>query len=400
MKEQKSIKVAGDLMYTVMASVVMNIALQIIIYPLVTRFFGESATGTILYFIGYIYIIPQALGTAISNTRLVVRKTMDATNADYTPFVVLLSAVSALVCGAIAFFEDSSIWFIGAYGLFSVLYLLRTYAQVEFRLTLRFKEYFFYYCIISVGYLVGLGLYFVTRIWILIFVVGEAAALIYSLVFGSILKKDAPTEARRAITKPMAMIVVSSLMRDCVIQFDKVILKIAINESVVTEYHVVSLIAKTMQMLIQPINTLIMSYLTVKESVLTKKTLAKFTAIAFMVGGVFYGVCIIGTPIYLKLFFPTLYDKVIGYNLIVNLGLILGFLASLFMAVILSQGKTKLHTAIEVVWGIMYVVCAYHFVSQYAILGLAYVTLVMNIIKIIVAVVPLFVLKTKEKEFV
>ncbi len=390
MPKNKNLKVAGDLIYTVMATAVINVVLQIIIYPLITRYFGEDTTGSILYFIGFVYIVPQAFGTALSNTRLVVRKTCDTSNSDMALLIAAASAITALSCGIVGFLDDKDIVFAVFYALFSVIYMLRAYAQVDFRLNLKFKEYFLYYCIISVGYLIGLGLYFITEIWIMIFIVGEAAALIYSLCRGTIFKKDKKCCKRGILGKTMALITVSTLARDCVIQFDKVILK-SIGSETVMQYHVVSLIAKTMQMLIQPINTLILSYLTVKDAVLSKKTVLKFSVIAVLLGGGFYGACIIGTPIYLKLFYPSLYDIVMPYNFIVNLGLIVGFLASLFMALTLSQGKTSAHTAIECVHGAVYIISAYYFVSKYAIWGLAYVTLAMNAVKLCLAVVCLFV---------
>ncbi len=376
----------------------MNVVLQIVIYPLITNFYGSVVTGEILYFIGFIYIIPQALGTTLSNTRLVVRKNYEVSNSDFSHVILISSIISALACGIIGFIENTSFAFYVSYALFSVLYLLRAYAQVEFRLTLKFKEYFLYYCIISIGYLLGLALFFITKIWLFIFIIGEAFALIYSLVKGRIFKKEQKKACLATINKTIVMIAISTLARDCVIHFDKVILKQTINANVVTQYHAVSLIAKTMQMLIQPINTLIMSYLTVKDVSLTRKTLIKFIMLSLVIGVGFLGVCLIGTPIYIKLFYPSLFDEIIQYNFIVNSGLIIGFLASLFMAVLLSQGKTRLHTTIECIWGVCYVIAACYFSSLYAIYGLACVTFTMNTIKIFTAIVCLFLsMKSPDK---
>jgi hypothetical protein len=174
---KKNMKMAGDLIYTVMGTVVMNVALQIIIYPIITHRFGEGVTDKILYFIGLIYVIPQAFGGALSNSRLVIRKEVDASNSDYKMAIMICSALTAISCGAIGFLDDFDPLFALGYASFSVVYLLRMYAQVEFRLTLKFKEYFFYFCIISVGYLLGLGLYLLTNVWILIFATGEVAAV-------------------------------------------------------------------------------------------------------------------------------------------------------------------------------------------------------------------------------
>lgn len=393
MKNKKTLKFAGDLIYTVMATVIMNAVLQIIIYPLITRFHGEEITGNILYFIGLIYVIPQALGTSLNSTRLVIRKSCDVTNADFTHLIVLASSVSALVCGFIGFAENRDPVFSIAYGIFSVIYLLRIYAQVEFRLNLKFKEYLLYYCIISVGYLIGFGLYMLTDMWLLIFAVGEALALVYSFVFGKIFSKDERSENRSKVNKTIFMIFLSTIVRDCVNQFDKVILKQTISANVVTQYHVVSLIAKTMQMLVQPINTLILSYLTVKDSVMTKKTLMKFTGAALGFGTLFYGVCVVGTPIFVKIFYPDLYTIVMPYNFIVNLGLILGFIATLFMSILLTQEKTAIHMVIQCVWGASYIAAAYYFVTQYELWGLAYTTLVANGLKLIVAIIFAFASK-------
>ena len=85
-----------------------------------------------------------------------------------------------------------------------------------------------------------------------------------------------------------------------------------------------------------------------------------------------------------------MYSAVIGYNFIVNLGIILGFIASLFMALILSQGKTALHTTIEISFGAVYAVAAYFFINSNGILGLAYVTIAVNAVKLIFSIGCLF----------
>ena len=397
MINKKSLKTVGDLIYTTMAVVVLNIVLQLVVYPLITHFHGEVVTGNILYFIGFIYIIPQAFGTALSNTRLIIRKDHDATNADYTQMLTLTCVLSALICGYIGLADDMSIGFSVLYGLFSVIYLIRAYTQVEFRLKLDFKGYFLYYCLSSVGYLIGLIFYFLTNIWLLIFIVGEGLGVAYTLLFGKLLSKEPRGIGSSLINKTFWVIAASLLMRDCVLHFDKVVLKQAISAEVVTHYFVVSFLAKTMQMLINPVNTLIMSYLTAKDAVFTKKTLLKFTAFSLGIGAAFYLACIIGTPIYVKLFYPSLYDMVIAYSPIVNLGLVIGFVSLLFMAVLLSQGKTKLHGVIECVSGGIYILAAVRFISTHGIWGLAYVTLFLNLLKLIVVIGTLF-LTTKKSE--
>ncbi len=397
MKKPKIFKAAGDLIYTVMATVVLNVVLQIIIYPLITHFHGEDVTGNILYFIGIIYIVPQALGTTLGNVRLVIRKTCDVTNRDFVPYIVVLSAACSLACGFIGFSESRDLVFSVVYALFSVIYLLRIYSSVEFKLYLKIKGYFFYFCLVCIGYLVGFGLYMLTDIWLLIFLCGECLALGYTFIFGKMFRNDGKTRNHKALTKTIALVLVSTVIRDCVNQFDKVILKQVLSAGYVTQYHVVSLIAKTMLMLVQPINMLILTYLTVKDSYLSKKQLAQFTGITLGCGVLFYGLCVVGTPVFVKILYPDLYDAVMPYNLIVNLGLIIGFISTMFMSILLSQGKTAVHTVIQCVWGICYIAAAYYFVNEYMIWGLAYVTLVANAVKLVVSVIFTFVGNEKDE---
>ncbi|MBR5272129.1 MAG: hypothetical protein IKU25_01865 [Clostridia bacterium] len=393
MKKNNVRNTAWDLIYTILGTVVLTGVLQLIVYPLINHFYGSAVTDEILYFIGIIYIVPTALGGALGNIRLMMRKECDVTNRDFVPFAAILSAICALVCGFVAFYDSDGFIFPIAFAVFSVLYLLRMYVVAEFRLDLKFKGYSLYFVAISVGYLVGFGLYLLTDIWLLIFTVGEVAALLYSFIWGKMFRNDGLSGNRAKITKPLVMLAFSSVVRDCVNQFDKVILKQVAFEGMVTEYHVISLISKTIMMLVQPINTLILSYLTVKDSGLTKKQLIKFTGIALACGGVFYVGCIIGTPIFIKLAYPDLYDTVIQYNLIVNLGVIIGFISTMFMSILLTQGKAAIQMAIQTIWGVGYIVAAYYFTTKYQIWGLAYVTLIANVIKLLLAIAFTFMEK-------
>lgn len=383
----KKIKLAGDLVYTVSATVVMQVALQLIIYPLINRFYGENVTGDILYFIGIVYIFPQAVGTAINNTRLVTRKTMDSSNGDYAGILASMSAITAVVCFAISYVGNTGIIFSLLFAIFSVVYTIRMYAQVEFRLRLNFRGYFIYYAITSVGYVIGFLLYMLTGIWLLIFFTGELIAIGYSIWKGDIFKKETAIGQAKHLYKTMSMILLSTLVRDGITQFDKVILRLLISAESVTHYNALSLVGKSVQMLVNPVNTLILSYLSAKEAKLSRKFFKKFLFCSLGVGIIMLVACQIATPIYIRLFYSSFYDEVMPYSLLVNSGLIMGFISMLFTALILSQGKTKTYTAIQTVWGVCYMIPAYFLTQSYGIVGLASVTLVVNTVKLIVTVV-------------
>lgn len=381
------VKIASDMVFTMGATIVMQLALQIILYPLLNKYFGESTTGTILYFMGIVYIFPQAVGTALCNTRLISRKTMDATNGDFSKILIISCVVSGAICFYIGYKDEKDWLFALLFALFTVVYAVRMYALVEFRLKEDFKGYFIYHVIISAGYLAGLGLYFLTHYWLIIFFTGELLGIVYSLVKGSIFKHETPIGDLKKNIKNYLLITISILLRDGVNQYDKVVIFTLISSDLVAQYNAVSLIGKSMQMLINPVNTLIVTYLSVKGAGFTKEKFKKFSLMCIAAGVAFLVFCQIATPIYIKLFYSSFYDEIIHYSFIVNCGLILGFVASLFNAIIMSQGKTTVYTAIQAVWGGLYIVLAYIFTKQYSIAGLAGVAIVLNGLKLIAGMV-------------
>jgi len=94
------------------------------------------------------------------------------------------------------------------------------------------------------------------------------------------------------------------------------------------------------------------------------------------------------------LFYPELYDEVIQYNLIVNLGVIIGFISTMFMSILLTQGKSATQLTIQCIWGVGYIVAGFFFVAKYEVWGIAYVTLVANSFKLLAAIA--FVFKDKK----
>ena len=284
-------KIANDMVYTMGANVVMQIILQIILYPTLNKFFGESITGTILYFMGIVYIFPQAIGTALCNTRLISRKTMDTTNGDFSK--ILIS--SCVVCGAICFYfgykEENDLLFSVLFAVFTAIYAIRMYALVEFRLQNNFKGYFIYHLIVSCGYLIGLGLYFLVHYWLIIFLIGEVFGIVYSLIRGNIFNREKPTGNIKKNLKDYLMLVFSILLRDGVNQYDKVVIFTLVSSNLVVQYNAVSLIGKLLQMLINPVNTLIVTYLSAKNKGFTKSKFRKFTLISLGSGLLFLLFC-------------------------------------------------------------------------------------------------------------
>lgn len=145
--------------------------------------------GELLYITGLVAIICPSIGQALNTSRLVVRRSHEVTNGDYDWILLLFGVLGSSV--ALFMSRDSIRGIpvgIGVFALFMVT-VFRYYGDVEYRLTLNYQRYFIYYFLIGVGYLAGFVVYRITNQWLWIYLIGEAAALCYVAVTGSVFHK-------------------------------------------------------------------------------------------------------------------------------------------------------------------------------------------------------------------
>lgn len=351
-------KLTTDFIYTFSALLLSNVVLQLVIYPLVNKYYGADTLGDIVYYTGLIYIISASVGNACSNQRLMSRKLFKTTNGDFNIIVLFASVLIAIVYMLVIYVTDSHHQFdfyYVLYGLTAVCIFFRYYSEVEFRLNLNFKGYLIYYIIVSAGYIFGFILFLLTDLWTLIFICGEGLAVLYVVIKGNIYKIQKPSDNIYKVSKLVVVLSISYILIFIVSQYFKFFLKWYFDSTAVTEYYVASFFGKSLDMVITPISTLIMSYLTKNENELSKKKFKKIVFSLFGIIFVLYFVFIIATPIYTYIFYNDLYNKVFSINFIVNLAQSISASASIISVLVLTKLGTKLHFVIQLTYAIIYV---------------------------------------------
>lgn len=375
---------------------VMNGVLQLVIYPLLYRHMGDKELGGLLFIMGLVAIVCPSVGQALNTSRLVVRRNHPVTNGDYDWLLLGfggLGSVIALVLSRSSL--ESAGMGIGVFLLLMVT-VFRYYGDVEYRLNLNYKRYFIYYCLVSAGYVVGYAAFRLTGQWVLIFLVGEAAAIIYVAATGQVFNKF----LTRSQSFPVALqrgffLTLSYLVTNTTLNMDKLVLKSFMGEEAVTHFYVVSLIGKTMVLLIAPINTIIISYLTKKKELLNRSQFLKATLAGGVVSLVFFLACQIGTPLFVWLFYRNLFDTVKGLMTVANLGQILGMYSAFLFILVLTFTDEKwqlwLQAAHFVILAVVSAVCT----KAYGIQGFAWALLGANALRV-AAVILLGTIKAKK----
>jgi len=370
----------SDFAYTVGSSLLLQAVLHLVIHPYINFRLGAEALGNIVFYMSIIYIFAQSFGHSLCQTRQVVRKDCQASNGDYNVIISVILLLSAVFGGLIGSFylKGTELVFFVAILLFTVL---RYYATVEYRLKLNFKLCLVFFSILSVGYLVGAAVFTVTSQWYYVFLVGEAAVVIVFMLRGTIFKPETRTGNIPLIAKATASLGFSYLLVEITTNADRLILKNFIDAEAVSLFYVVSLIGKTLLMFVGPINNMTLSYASSGKKHQTKKGFLKTFTLYTAISLVFYLFCIVGTPIFVKLFYPNLYSQMQGLNLIVNAAQVINFAASLPIILILVELGSSYHLKVNLLFAVLYIPSAMLMTHFFGIWGYAWATVIVNIIR-------------------
>ncbi len=370
----------SDYVYNIGGMLLLQGVLQLVIYPLINYFQGESVLGDVIYYMGIVYIFAQAAGYALCQIRLVSRKEYTTTNGDYLLLGGIFAIVFAVIGGIIVSFKITGCELVGFLAIL-VLSIFRYYCSVQYRLTLDFKFCFKYFLWICIGHVIGAGFYFVTDLWYLIFIAGEFAGIAYVFARGTILKPEKLSQNKKVLSIAVLSLCLSYLLTYLMENADRIILHNMINAEAVSLYYAASLIGKTALMFVGPINTITLSYVSANEKNLTKGEFLNTFKIYTVVGIVFYLLCLVGTPIFVKIFYPNLYDGIHGLNIIVNAAQIINLTASLPMILILASLGSKYHLRINALYALVYIPLGITLAYLFGLRGYAVASLVASIVK-------------------
>lgn len=376
-------RIVSNTAYTIGGALLMNGVLQILVYPLLNRIMGSDQLGELLYLMGLVAILCPSVGQALNTSRLVVRRDYEVSNGDYNILLLLFGGVGTIAALIVAKASMTTPLMI----LWTVILLMATifryYGDVEYRLNLNYQKYFIYYAVLTVGYVAGFGLYLITKNWFLVFIAGEAAAIIYLAATGTVFSGffDRSKWFNKAFQRG-GFLVFSYLITNLTLNIDRLVLENLIGHLAVTQYYVTSLIGKTLVLLVAPINTIIISYLTRNQKRMNRKQFLTFTGIGVGVSFVFFICSQIGTPIFVRLFYGDLYDSVKEMITVVNLSQILGVLSAYLFIVVLTFTEEKWQLILQIFHLAVIVALVLLFTGSNGIMGFAEAVLIANTIRV------------------
>lgn len=349
--EAKRKKIFINTFYTIAGALVLNGVLQLLVYPKLNAQMGTEGYGRVLYVMAFVNILGPSIGQALNNSRLVTRRDYDVRNGDYTAILFLYSMIGIAVSLPMA---GKSIAGTGGMVLAALLILatvFRYYGDVEYRLSLNYRNYFIYYALCGIGYAAGYALYRITGVWYLIFLTGEAASLLFVTLTGSIFHAFfRRSDCFRIALKRGSILILSYFLTNLTLNIDRIFLQNFLGSEAVSIYYVVSLIGKTLVLFIAPVNTIIISYLTREKQKMDRRHFLLFSGAGLAAGAVFFLLCEIGTPLFIRIFYPSMRGQISGGLVaVVNLTQILAMLSAYLFIIVLTFTAEKWQLILQTV---------------------------------------------------
>ena len=356
---QKIKLVFTDTIWSVAGLVLMNAAAQFAVYPFWNHCLGSEVYGNIVYLMAIMNIIAISIGSGVNYARIrcsIERKTGGR------PYMIMIST-GVLVAVLVLFFLYLS-GFLYLHKFEFVLYCILTavttwryYADVEFRLHINYRGFFFYYLIIGIGYLFGILIFYLTELWPLTLLPGEFLGLLFVIWRGSIFQQGVIEESFYPVLKLSLLLIGTSLLSHLVFNGDRIILRLYLGGTTVSVFYIASLFGKAMTLITTPLNGVLAGHLAKYEGKLSYrliKWVTWITLIAIILSTVF---CIGVSYIVLPILYPMEFEVVKQYLMLASSAQIIYFMGNLLTGSLLLRFTSPFNQLIvNVIHGTLFVV--------------------------------------------
>ena len=390
--KKKIFNIATDLIFSIAGLMLMNGMLQLLINPMLKKWMGTEAFGDYQSVFAVVSIMGTTFGVAANYSRMVRARNKKDTNGDYNIFLTIIAVLCvAVAAGTLIVYNSFNAAHFILLTVLMVATVLRYYGDVNYRMKLNYKGFFIYYAVITAGYCIGLLLFkFVSPIWMFTILAGEVAAVIFVLVNGDVFKgknlfRKSPEFG--GTMKSVGILSATNLLSAVAQQSDKIILGLAMGGEAVTTFYVATLLGKVISLLTTPLNGVLIGYLTKYEGKFTKKMVLAFASILLGLGIVALFGCFVASEIFVKIFYPDVFQDAEQYFLLASAGQVFYFISNCLMTVILRVASEKYQMFINLVYIVIYAATVIPLTMSFGIWGMTIALLIANGSKYIITTV-------------
>ncbi|MBF7017997.1 polysaccharide biosynthesis protein [Staphylococcus durrellii] len=376
----------ADTMKTMSSTLLIAFSLQLIVYPFINHIVGNQVFGEILTVYTILTIASVVLGNTLNNIRLINVKHF-APEFYYKKFLSIL--VMSLVLESfilILIFEfafHSSIgelfWLI----ILNILMCLRIYLNAFFRMTLKYNQILWIAIVQIISMMLGLGVFKFINQWLVVFIISELFAVVYTLFLLRHLTKGSESEPKKNILKDYVMLFSTNGLNNLNLYLDRLILLPIIGGTAVTISFLATFIGKMLATFLYPINNVILSYISIYESNNIKKQYLTTNIYSFISVILVMIICYPLTIFVVLLFYHIDTASYSKFIIIGNLGVLFNAISIMIQTLNTKHSSITRQANFITLHTVAYIVVTIMVTTAFGLEGFFWATLIANVIKYI-----------------
>jgi O-antigen/teichoic acid export membrane protein len=384
-----------------------NMIIQFAVYPFISgdliklhgETVGKELWGNALTLISFVGITAVPLGSAANSSRTVNERKLHPSNGDYNLLLLIGSALFCVIGEVLLYFLHLLTPLNAAFCALLVFFsVLRYYSDTAYKTEGTFGKFFLFYLSLSVGYLVGLLLYVLTKNWILALFVAELFAVVFAIATTKLYKNPLKTsEAFPFVVKSLLFLLLSEIFENLTLHSD-LLLRAFTGGTEVSVYYTAALLGKIVALLTAPISALLISYLVRYDGNLSKKLWSVFTLVGVVGGIVVFGGCLLGSHLFIPLFYPEYYEATLPILIPAIASQIFYFVSRVLLVVLLRFYGEKKQFFFNLLYAVEFFALVTLGVYFYGLKGFVYAGMIANALRLIAATVWGFIATRKPPE--
>ena len=399
---KKAFGLSKDFVLNILASLLSTGVMQLILYPRMAAILSSDDYGTMLTIMGYVSVVTLAFGNNLCNSRLLQQKKYDdlGRNGDFQILALFSAVLSAIAIFLICYVQGlGTILLLLGVATATLFLSLKAYYLVAYRLELNYVKNLLANVVVAVGFI--FGAYALIRYiqWPWVFVIASIMCLIFIFFTSKIFKEPfSITTLFKSSLKLVVILLLSGIISNSTTYLDRFIIHPILGGEAVSTYATAAFFAKSINLVLSPIASVMLNYFTAGKIKLNKKVFYMLSGLYILGGAFFFVLSITIGPIITGLLYPTLIDPAREFILVVSIGLIVGVVGDFTSVLVLVKAPSYWQIVLSIVRFIIYLVLGILFVNSYGIIGMCFSILITNTIYFILCFIITFIYLNKKDD--
>lgn len=381
-------KIITDIIMNLFASGIMVIVLQLMVYPLLSNFYNADMFGEILVSMAIVNVVGVLFGSSLNNMRLKYYNKYLKNNltGDYSVLLLISVFLNALITYTVTeYLTEWDNFVVLTLTSVSVLMMLRSYMQVEFRLKLQYNKILQNNVVYSVGLIFGIVFVYLGANWSFIFLFAEILTFLFLFFTTKIIREPLiTTKYFKQTTLNYVYLSLSNGLKNSLMYLDRFILYPIMGPHYVAVFFAASMIGKMSNFVISPISGVVLSYLAQSKEKISIKMYFKIHIVIIIFSSLSAIFAITISYIILPIIYADLFKDTLGILMVANIAAVIRSSTSIPQAIVLRYSKMYQQINIQIMDTVLYMSLGLFGLHFWGLIGFTYGLLITGIIKYIV----------------